>query len=404
MQYANVAVNTPVDATYDYHIPPELEGFLQPGHLVQVNFRTSMDHAIVLAIHDQPEVERTKPIVSRLDPRPVVTEGQIELSRWLSATYRAPIGLCVWMWLPPGLTGHRDLIVALRETYPAELVVDPLEEEIVALLKRRGTLRGHQFNLALPGKNWRAAVEGLEKYGVVTTESVLSPPRVRPRLIRTAALAIHPNEIPKALQLLERPSRTADLLEAVAAAPGVGAAEALKTSGASKSHVSRLIDSGWVAQSPEETLALAIPADDVPPILNDLRKLEKPQRILNILARAGDAVDVSWIYAQADASLPDLKRLEEAELILLGEEQRWRDSLAERTFVAAAPPMLTPAQGVAWERISKAITQAAERLAAQAQAEAQQELYAALDALPRQKRVDPTPAENRLWETIRNQL
>jgi primosomal protein N' len=136
MKYANVAVNTPVNLTFDYHIPPELEGELQPGHLVQVQFRTAMEHAIVLAIHDNPEVERTKPVIARLDPHPVLTEAQIELSWWMSNCYRAPIGYCLWMWLPPGLTGHRDILVRLREDYPAEMVVDPDEEAVVALLKR----------------------------------------------------------------------------------------------------------------------------------------------------------------------------------------------------------------------------------------------------------------------------
>ncbi|MEO8392559.1 MAG: hypothetical protein ABI700_06170, partial [Chloroflexota bacterium] len=128
MKYVKVAVNTPVDATFDYHIPPELEGKLQPGHLVQVQFRTAMDHAIVLSLHDEAEVESTKPVIARLDPRPVVTPEQIELAWWMSRAYRAPMGLCVWIWLPPGLTGHRDLMVRLRERYAPELVVDPVEE------------------------------------------------------------------------------------------------------------------------------------------------------------------------------------------------------------------------------------------------------------------------------------
>src|SRR5215510_13447838 len=113
MKYVRVALNTPVEATFDYHIPPELEGQLAPGHLVQVQFRTSMDHAIVMSLEDEAEVEQTKPVIARLDPRPVLTEEQISLSRWMSQAYRAPIGLCAWMWLPPGLTGHRDSIVTL---------------------------------------------------------------------------------------------------------------------------------------------------------------------------------------------------------------------------------------------------------------------------------------------------
>ena len=57
MKYVQVAVNTPVDMTFDYHIPPELEGQLQPGHLVEVEFGTARNHAIVLSLHDETSIE-----------------------------------------------------------------------------------------------------------------------------------------------------------------------------------------------------------------------------------------------------------------------------------------------------------------------------------------------------------
>ncbi len=416
MKYARVAVNTPVDMTFDYHIPPELEGDLLPGHLVQVNFRTAMDHAIVVSLHDEAEVERTKPILARLDPRPVVTDEQIALSVWMSQAYRAPIGLCLWVWLPPGLTGHRDLLVSLREHYAPELVIDPVEEAVVALLKRRGALRGNQLNLALPGKNWRAAVEGLAKADVLSAESTLSPPRVKPRIIQTATLAIHPDEIPEAVRALERTSLSADLLETIAGAQGIDAKAALKVSGAKESHLDKLIEAGWVEARKDGALFAVLPEEELPLRLNELRKLDKPLRILNILARESDPVDVSWVYAQADATLADLKRLEEEELILLAEQQRWRDSLAEKDFVSAAPPTLTPAQSAAWERLQTAIlaanrnparggggsqTREAEKPAARDEDEPQEAPFEAVDTLERQKRVEPSPAENKLWETIR---
>ncbi|MBI1258499.1 MAG: primosomal protein N' [Chloroflexi bacterium] len=401
MKYAKVAVNTPVDATFDYHIPPDLEGKLQPGHLVQVQFRTAMDHAIVLSLHDEAEVEQTKPILARLDPRPVVTSEQIELSWWMSSAYRAPMGLCVWIWLPPGLTGHRDLLVRLRAQYAPELVVDAVEEAVVALLKRRGELRGHQLNLALTGKNWRAAVEGLEKYEVVTTESVLAPPRVRPRIVQTAALAIHPDEIPNAVRALERPSLAADLLEVVASQPEIDAKEALKASGAGKAHLDKLVEAGWIERENEQ-LALALSPAELSLHLNELCKLEKPLRILNILAREGDAVDVSWIYAQADASLADLKRLEEQDLILLGEQQHWRDSLADKDFVPVAPPTLAPEQQVAWDRLQSAIMEAAHSQKKLDQQAEQKESVEALQDLDVQRRSNPSPAQNKLWDILKS--
>jgi primosomal protein N' len=276
-----------------------------------------------------------------------------------------------------------------------------VEEAVVALLKRRGDLRGHQLNLSLTGKNWRAAVEGLEKYKVVSTESVLAPPRVRPRVVQTATLAIHPNEIPSAVRALERPSLSADLLEVVANQPEIEAKEALKASGASKAHLDKLVESGWIEREGDQ-LVLALPAAEAASRIEELRKLEKPLRILKILARAGDPVDVSWIYAQADATLADLKRLEEEDLILLAEQQRFRDSLADKDFIPAAAPTLTPAQQKAWERLEAAILDAAHAQKREDQSVQKKEATAALRDLDVQHRVTPSPAENRLWDALKN--
>lgn len=409
MKYANVAVYTPVNNTYDYHIPPELEGKLKPGHLVQVQFGTSMDHAIILSIHDETDIAQTKPIIDLLDARPLLTEEQIELSRWMSQKYRSPIGFCLWSWLPPGLTGHRDLLVSLRDGYAPELVTDTDEEAVVALLKRRGPLRGKQLNVALAAKNWRAAVDGLERAGVLKTESILASPNVRPRLIQTATLAVHPKEIPQAVRALEKPSRTADLLEVIANVEGIDVKAAVKLAGATKSHVEKLFEAGWVTQNGTgNSLKVTLTPEEVEAKLNELRKLEKPLRILNILARANDPVDVSWIYAQADASLADLKRLEEEDLVLLAEQQRYRDSLAEKDFVAAVPPNLTPAQQTAWQRLETAILQQNGTPLPPKEAPKQTDLSdakavnRAVDALARQKRGEPSQAENALWDKLRS--
>src|SRR5262249_20075574 len=124
-------------------------------------------------------------------------------ARWLSRTYLAPIGDCLWLMLPPGLASGRDIRVTLVN--PNYLTPDALEMQIISLLqKRRGSLRGAQLNLAIPGKPWRATVDDLVKEGAVSKESILAPSRVRPKTIQTAALAVHPNEIPPAKELGSR--------------------------------------------------------------------------------------------------------------------------------------------------------------------------------------------------------
>ncbi len=291
--YANVAVNAPVDATFDYHLPPELIGKIAPGHLVQVEFRTAMEPAIVLSLSETSAIPRTKPVIARLDPEPVVTEAQIALSRWLAAHTLAALNTCLWLWLPPGLTGHHEIIVSLLPDANRAAVQTPLEREIVALLTERGELRGKQLTHLLAGEAWRPAVETLVKDGVLSKESILTPPRVRPRVLQVAALAIHPSTIESAVEALP------------------------------------------------------------------VRPLTKVKfiRILNVLARSSEtqeALDVSWVYAQTDSAAPDLKKLEAAGLIRLGERGEWRDSTAGWTFAPVLPPRLTPEQATAWQVIQAA--------------------------------------------------
>ncbi|PJF24836.1 MAG: hypothetical protein CUN53_15815, partial [Phototrophicales bacterium] len=162
MQAASVAVDVPVDKTFDYHVPPEWEGALEIGHLVMVGFRTGVQPGIVVGLTDAPdESRRLKPILDLLDIAPVVTPAQIAIARWIADYYLAPIGSALWLWLPPGLTGCKDIEVALLD--PAASGKEGAENDVIALLKRRGRLRGGQIQAALSGVNWRAAVDALAK-------------------------------------------------------------------------------------------------------------------------------------------------------------------------------------------------------------------------------------------------
>ncbi|MCA9909079.1 MAG: hypothetical protein KC519_10565, partial [Anaerolineae bacterium] len=242
--YAEVALNIPVDKTFDYEVPPALADGLRPGHMVHVPFRTAAEPGIVIALRETTDVPQTKQIVDLLHPEPVVTSDRINLAYAIRSAYLAPIGICVWLMLPPGIASHHDVKVSLIEQ---AIPGTELQREIVALLKRRGALRGRQLDLALPGKHWRPAVDELAAAGIVRQETILTPPRVRPKVVRTAMLAIEPDAIERELQALARPSRVADLLESVLAAETPPDAElSRKETGASREQVDKLIEQGWL--------------------------------------------------------------------------------------------------------------------------------------------------------------
>ncbi len=359
MPYAEIAVNAFVNQTFHYHVPPELTDKLLVGHLVQVAFGTALQHGIVLALEETSPVEQTKPITAILDPLPVVTPHQIAVARWMAERYLAPVGLCLWLWLPPGFTGGRDIRVTLLDENA--LSPDDAEQRLIAVLRKRGgVMTGHRLDLAkaLQGINWRPAVDSLAKENVVDVERILTPPRVKPKSIQTAALAINPNQIPAVARHLGRESRRADLLEIISRFERLTIKQVIELAGTTRSPLDKLAEDGLVTlrrDADPPTVSLNIPPENVEAELIKLRKAEVPLHILKVLARESGAMDVSWLYAQTGAKLDDLKRLEEEGLILLGEQPAWRDSLANRDFVPSIAPPLTPDQESVWEIVEKRI-------------------------------------------------
>src|SRR5690606_12577544 len=139
MNYAEVAVNTSVNQTYHYHIPERLQARVTWGSLVRVGFGTAMQPGIVVDLHDElpPDLQdiTTKPIINLLHPEPVMTEEHIELALWMSRAYLTSPGACLWLMLPPGLTGKSTKQVHLLDesaqgnTETQQKILDALREK-----------------------------------------------------------------------------------------------------------------------------------------------------------------------------------------------------------------------------------------------------------------------------------
>ncbi|MDQ0299080.1 primosomal protein N' (replication factor Y) [Salibacterium salarium] len=85
--YAKVIVDVAAAQTnkaFDYLIPEELEGLIQPGMRVTVPFGPRKIQGFVWQITEHTELARVKPITEMLDPYPVLTEELLKLGEWLA--------------------------------------------------------------------------------------------------------------------------------------------------------------------------------------------------------------------------------------------------------------------------------------------------------------------------------
>jgi primosomal protein N' (replication factor Y) len=290
-QYVEIAVNVPrVSGVFHYHLPPELAGQVEVGHLVEVPFGRQRVQGVVLDFIQEPAVSETRPVLNLIDPQAVLTWAQIALAQSLSRETLSPLADCIGLMLPPGLGQQADTLYTLARDKSAasDRRLTDLQLRILAVLEKRGPLRGRQIDRALPRVNWRASARSLVRRSLVSTEPVLLPPRVKPKAVNTVQLACAPDVAEQQLPHLGRARSAA---------------------------------------------------------------LERRSAMLRFLIREPGPVDVSWVYAESGGNSADLRKLSDLGLVLLGESEIWRDPLGDIKYTPAEPPPLTRDQQRCWDEI-----------------------------------------------------
>ncbi len=310
-RYVEVAVNVPgVANTFHYHLSPQMEELAMPGCLVLVPFGRQTIQGIILGAVNSPQVAATKPVLGLVDPRPVLTQKQIDLGNWISEHTLAPLGACLNAMVPPGLSQHSDLLVQLRpESFDpsgadirfsgrGENLLSnrsqrsgrqvELGNKILALMKERGDLRGRQLEAAFPRRNWREALLTLQSQGFVTVTNVISQPAIRPKTARTVQIAVSAEQVADRAGELGRPGSTA---------------------------------------------------------------AARRQAILQFLLKEPWPVETSWVFAQTGSNSADLKKLADQGLVAMGEQEVWRDPLDKVEAPLSVPLELTQDQDRVYQQI-----------------------------------------------------
>jgi primosomal protein N' (replication factor Y) (superfamily II helicase) len=288
--FARVAVNVPsLTGVFDYHLPPELEGRVVVGQLVTLPFGRQIVQGIVLELVPIPAVAATKPILSLLDPLPVLTDAQIKLAYWMTNHFIAPLAAVVNLMVPVGLSQHADVIYTInaQQSTTNTRQMTAAQSRLVHLLQEKGSLRGRQIDRHFKNVDWRRTAQYLVKDGLLTSQSFLPAPSVRPKFVRTAQLSVTPEAAEAAMQDLGKTAET----------------------------------------------------------------IQRRQAALRCLMREPSDLNVSWVYAESGCTFADLQELAEKDLIILRETEIWRDPLIKWEPTRGEVPTLTSDQNRAWEQI-----------------------------------------------------
>jgi primosomal protein N' (replication factor Y) len=176
--------------TWHYRIPPAMRGRVLPGQLVWVPFGKQYLQGLVVALDDHSVVSEaaTRDLDQIVDPEPILSAAHLELARWISAYYLAPLYRVIQNMLPPGITQTTETLIALNpEASTANLT--ELKTQIVELLRAQGPLVERQIGRLSGVRTWRDHVRQLVSAGVLSSQVRLRPPAVRPKLEPVVRLA-----------------------------------------------------------------------------------------------------------------------------------------------------------------------------------------------------------------------
>jgi len=134
MMYADVILPLPLEDSYTYRIPSDMEKAVTAGCRVIVHFGKKRYYtAIVTEVHSRApqSAYETKEIFALLDATPILRRPQLRFWRWISSYYLCALGDVYKAALPSGLKLESETAVTYNEDFEADAPLRPNEQSVL---------------------------------------------------------------------------------------------------------------------------------------------------------------------------------------------------------------------------------------------------------------------------------
>ena len=168
--FAEIILPLPLNSTFTYEIPSDMESQLQVGSRVLVQFgRKKFYTGIVDSLHPNRPSYEVKPLMALLDPRPVVRYPQMKLWKWISEYYLCSVGEVYKAAVPTGLKPESETFVTLNPDFEADSDTHFTERQalVIQLLEREKRMSISDIASATGIANAAGTVSQLLQPGVV---------------------------------------------------------------------------------------------------------------------------------------------------------------------------------------------------------------------------------------------
>ena len=266
--FARVAVPRPLHQTFLYRIPDSLKAEIKPGCRVVVPFGHKQLIGWVDALEQQPETlpSKIREILDVPDCEPVLSPKLLELCRWVSRYYVAPLGLTFRAALPARLTS--ESAQRIRLTGEGAEGSTASERTLIELLgQHKGPVKLSSVRKTLGPGPWSQAAERLAQRGLLVIEHE-APETAQPtRTRQVVSLAREMPSLQERDRILGRARRQRELYEYLESVGGrAEVAHLTEQLQVSRSVVGGLVDKGLATISSEASpydIFAEIPAGEV---------------------------------------------------------------------------------------------------------------------------------------------
>ena len=212
--YCDVALPVPVPTLFTYSVPEEMRGEVREGSRVLVPFRRRAYVGVVTKLGTAPpEKTQVRPIVRAVDVTPALPSGLLELGKWISNYYLAPLGETYRAMLPPMAELRSRYEIRLTEAGHAALAgagPSRLGEDLLALLRELADEEKRAgFAKPAKGPEQRAGVSKLVQSGLARLQETLTG--TKRRMQRVVAWKSGNDGVPATLP--EKAERVRQILE-----------------------------------------------------------------------------------------------------------------------------------------------------------------------------------------------
>jgi len=135
-----VAVENGADQLFDYAVPDKFTDKLSPGQRIRVPFGKGNRSAIAFCIEFPKEtnVKQVKYITEILDPAPLLDATRLELARWISQYYCAPLGAVLSAMVPAAVKKQIGIRKVSYIRLTAKTLTPPTDEKPAPRLSPQG--------------------------------------------------------------------------------------------------------------------------------------------------------------------------------------------------------------------------------------------------------------------------